>query len=145
MPSARSVVRALLAVVGLALLALGAGIAVPVLGQEGFPVGLAIGLGVLLFAVGGAALGAAALLSGRGLRASQRAALELAGVLAVLALVVPATGMFVTPGLLYDWFGVAAPAAAVMGWLYLSLGALAIAVVVALWRAVEIAYAAATD
>ncbi len=145
MPSARFVVRVLLAVVGVALVALGVAIGVPALGQEGFPVGLAIGLAVLLVAVGGAALGAAALLSGRDLRPAQRAGLKLAGVLAVLAFVLPATGMFVVPELLYGQFGLAAPAAAVMGWLYLSLGALALAVLVALWRAAELAYAAVTD
>jgi chromate transport protein ChrA len=95
-----------------------------------------------VIAAGGASLGAAALLSGHALKRSQRAALKLAGLLAVLAFVAPAMGMFVVPELLYDYFGLQAPAAAILGWLYLSLAALLIAVVVALWRAAELAYAA---
>ncbi|MCG1003809.1 MULTISPECIES: hypothetical protein [Halobacterium] len=142
MPSVRSVARALLAVVGVALVTLGVAIGVPALGQDGFPVGLALGLAVLSFAAGGAERGAAALLSGRGLRPAQRAVLKLAGVLAVLAFVLPATGLFVAPELLYDQFGVDALVAAILGWLYLSTGALAVAVLVALWRAAELAYAA---
>lgn len=142
MPAARSVVRALLVALGVVLVAVGFAVLVPALGQEGFPVGLAIGLGVLLIAAGGAALGGAALLSGAGLRPVQRAALKLAGVLAVLAFVLPVTGLFVVPDLLYDWFGRQAPAAAVAGWIYLTLGAFAVAVLVALWRIAELAYAA---
>lgn len=141
MPSARSVVRALLAALGVVLVAVGIAILVPALGEEGFPVGLAIGLGILLIAAGGASLGSAALLSGAGLRPVQRAALKLAGALAVLAFVLPATGMFVVPDLLFDWFGMQAPAVAIMSWLYLTLGAFAVAVLVALWRTGELAYA----
>jgi hypothetical protein len=141
-PSARSVLRVLLAALGVVLVVVGLGILVPALGKEGFPVGLAIGLGILVIAAGGASLGAAALLSGHALKRSQRAALKLAGLLAVLAFVAPAMGMFVVPELLYDYFGLQAPAAAILGWLYLSLAALLIAVVVALWRAAELAYAA---
>lgn len=140
MPSARSVARVLLAVLGVALVALGLAVGVPALGKEGFSVGLAIGLALLSLAGGGAALGAAALLSGRGLRPAQRAGLKLAGVLAVLAFVLPATGIFVAPDLLYDQFGVAAPAAAILAWLYLSMGALGVGALVALWRAAELAY-----
>lgn len=142
MPSARSVVRALLAAPGVVLVVVGIAILVPALGEEGFPVGLAIGLGILLIAAGGASLGSAALLSGDGLRPIQRAALKLAGVLAVLAFVLPATGMFVAPDLLFDWFGMQGPAVAIMSWLYLTLGAFAIAVLVALWRTAELVYAA---
>lgn len=140
MPSLRSVARVLLAVLGVALVAFGLAVGVPALGQEGFSAGLALGLAALSMAAGGAALGAAALLSGRGLRPAQRAGLKLAGVLAVLAFVLPAAGVFVAPDLLYDQFGLAAPAAAIVGWLSLSLGALGVGVLVALWRAAELAY-----
>ncbi|WP_353634315.1 hypothetical protein ABSL23_14855 [Halobacterium sp. NMX12-1] len=140
MSSLRSVARVLLAVLGVALVAFGLAVGVPALGQEGFSVGFALGLAALSMAAGGAALGAAALLSGRGLRPAQRAGLKLAGVLAVLAFVLPVAGIFVAPDLLYDQFGTAAPAAAVLGWLYLSLGALAVGALVALWRAAELAY-----
>jgi|GEM_PF-1555327 len=140
MPSARSVARVLLAVLGVALVALGLAVGVPALGKEGFSVGLAIGLAVLSLAAGGAALGAVALLSGRGLRPAQRVALKLAGVLAVLAFVLPATGVFVAPDLLYDQFGLDAPVAAILAWLFLSLGVLGVGALVALWRAAELAY-----
>jgi len=141
-PSARSVLRVLLAALGLVLVVVGLGILLPALGQEGFPVGLAIGFGSLVIAAGGASLGAAALLSGHALKRSQRAVLKLAGLLAVLAFVAPVTGLFVVPELLYDYFGLQAPAAAILGWLSLSLAALLVTIVVALWRAAEVAYGA---
>ena len=144
MLSVRSVARALLAVVGIALMGFGVLTGASVWGSDAFPAGLALGFALLVFAAGGAVLGAAALLSGHALRPAQRAGLKLAGVLAVAAFVLPAVGVFFAPELLFDWFGADAFVAAVVAWFYLSTGALVVGVGVALWRAGELAYAELT-
>ncbi|MFB6268548.1 MAG: hypothetical protein ABEH83_01295 [Halobacterium sp.] len=138
MPSVRSALRVLLVVAGAALILYGGAVLASTVGEEGFPVGLAIGVGLLLVAAGGASLGGAALLSGESLRPVQRAALKLAGVLAVLAFVLPTVGFLGTPGLLFEWFGANGPVVAILAWFYLTLAALALAVLVALWRAAEL-------
>lgn len=141
MPSLRSVVRALLVVAGAALTLFGLATLASTVGQEGFPVGLAVGFGILLVAAGGASLGGAALLSGQSLRPVQRGALKLAGALAVLGFVLPAVGFFLTPDLLYEWFGRQGLVVPIIAWLYATLAALAVALLVGLWRAGELAYA----
>lgn len=142
MPAARDVLRVLLAVLGGGLLVAGSLLGVTVVGEHGFPAGLALGLALLVVAAGGAALGAAALLSGRSLTSAQRAGLKLAGALAVAAFVLPALGVFVAPDLLYEWFGVRPSLAGILAWFYLSAVALGVAVVVGAWRVSELAYAA---
>lgn len=141
MPSLHSALRVLLVVAGLALVLFGAATLAGTVGEEGFPVGLAVGFGILLVAAGGATLGGAAVLSGESLRPVQRAGLKFAGVLAVLSFVLPAVGFFGTPGLLFEWFGANGPVVAIAAWFYLLLGAVALTVLVALWRAGELAYA----
>jgi hypothetical protein len=138
-PTARSVARALLAVAGVALVAAGIAIAVPAYGHDAFPAGLALGLGVLVFAAGIAVLGGAALLSGQALNRGQRLGLKLAGLLAIGAFLLPVGGLFVTPDLLADLVGAPPSVAALLAWLYLTTGALAIACVVALWWGAETA------
>jgi hypothetical protein len=140
-PSLRSITRVLLVVVGAALALFGVAVLAETAGQEGFPVGLAIGLGILLVAAGGASLGGAALLSGQSLRPVQRAGLKLAGALAVLGFVLPAIGFFLTPDLLFEWFGRQGLLVPIIAWLYATLAAVAVAVLVGLWRAGELAYA----
>lgn len=144
MPALRSAVRWLFAAAGVALVAAGLLLGSSALGAEGFPTGLALGFAVLLFAAGGALLGGAALVSGRGLRSGQRAALKFAGALAVAAFVLPAFGVFVAPGLLVEWFGMRGIVAALVGWLYLTAAAVVVALAVAVWRAAELAYARVT-
>ncbi|WP_232702573.1 hypothetical protein [Halobacterium wangiae] len=144
MPPVRSVLRALLAVVGVALMGFGVLTGASVWGSDAFPAGLALGFALLAFAAGGAILGAAALLSGHTLRPAQRTGLKLAGVLAVAAFVLPAVGVLVVPGVLFDWFGGSGFAVAIVGWFYLSATAFGVAVLVAIWRAAELAYGAFT-
>lgn len=141
MTSLRAVVRALLFVAGALLVLFGLATLASTAGEEGFPVGLAIGFGILVLAAGGASLGGAALLSGQSLRPAQRGALKLAGALAVLGFVLPAVGFFVTPGLLYEWFGRQGLVVPIIAWLYATLAALAVALLVGLWRVSELAYA----
>lgn len=144
MPSARSVLRALFAGAGVVLLAVGALISASAMGSEGFPAGLALGLGVLVFAAGGAVLGGAALFSGGSLSTVQRGALKAAGVLAIVAFVLPVTGIFLAPGVLFDWFGLQGPVAALLAWLYLTMAAAAVALAVAAWRGGELVWEWAT-
>jgi hypothetical protein len=131
------VLRALLAGAGAVLLAFGALVAAAAMGSEGFPAGLALGLGVLVFAAGGAVLGCAALFSGGSLGTVQRGALKAGGVLAVLAFVLPAAAVFLVPDLLFDWFGLRGPLAALVAWLSFTFAAAVLALVVAAWRGGE--------
>ncbi|MFB6073339.1 MAG: hypothetical protein ABEJ88_10295 [Halobacterium sp.] len=144
MSTARSVARALLAAVGVALVAFAVFVGASVWGSEAFPAGLALGLALVAFAAGVAALGAAALLSGETLRPVQRAALKLAGALAVAAFVLPAAGVFLAPELLYEWFGRPGFAVAIAAWFYLTAAAVVVGALVAAWRALELAYALVT-
>ena len=145
MPSARSVARGLLAIVGIALMGFAVLIGASVWGSDAFPAGLALGFALLLFAAGGAVLGCAALLSGNALRPAQRAGLKLAGALAVAAFVIPVVAVFAVPELLFDWFDAPPFVGALVAWFSLSTAAFAVGVVVALWRAGELAYASATS
>jgi hypothetical protein len=140
MPSARVVLRALFAGAGAVLVAAGALISMQAMASQGFPAGLALGLGILVFAAGGAVLGGAALFSGGSLSTVQRGALKAAGALAVLAFVLPAAGIFLTPDLLFDWFGLRGPLAALVAWLTLTLAAVAVGLVVAAWRGGELVW-----
>lgn len=140
MPTARSVARALLAALGVVLVAAGVAIAVPAYGEPAFPAGLALGLGILLFAAGGAALGGAALLSGRALSRGQRLGLKVAGCLAIAAFVLPVGSVLVAPGLVTGVIDAPPILAALVSWLYLSTGALVVAFAVAVWWALGVAY-----
>lgn len=141
MPSARSVLRALLVVAGVAITALGLLLAATGWGAEGFPGGLALVFGVFALAGGGGVLGAAALLSGASLRPVQATMLKLAGAIAVAAFVLPAGLLLFAPSALYAQFGPAGVGGAVLLWLLLALAALALGVWVGCWRAGELAYA----
>lgn len=138
MPALRSVVRLVLAVAGVAIVLFGVGVGATAWGTEGFPAGLALGFALLAVAAGGAVLGAAALLSGESFGPLQRAGLQLAGALAVLAFVLPAGAVFLSPDLLFDWFGSSALVAPILAWFSLTLGALLVAVAVGVWRAGEL-------
>lgn len=122
------------------LVAAGIAIAVPAFGEDAFPAGLALGLGILLFAAGGAALGGAALLSGRALGRGQRLALKVAGVLAVVAFVLPVGALLAAPELVTGVVDAPPSVAALVAWLYLSTGALVVAFAVAVWWALAFAY-----
>lgn len=140
-PSIRSVLRALLVVVGVVITALGLLFAATGWGTEGFPGGLALVFGFFALAGGGGVLGAAALLSGASLRPVQATMLKLAGGLAVAAFVLPAGLLLFAPGALLHQFGPAGLGGAVVLWVLLALAALVLAVCVGCWRAGELAYA----
>lgn len=142
MTTARSVARALLAVAGFVLTAAGVAIAVPAFGEEAFPAGLALGLGVLLFAAGSAALGGAALLSGESLRRGQRLALKLAGLLALAAFVLPVGSLVFAPDLVTRVVDAPPILAALVAWFYLTSGALVAACGVLFWWVLGVAYRA---
>jgi hypothetical protein len=139
-PSARSVLRALLAVAGAALLLFGAAMTASGLGAEGFPGGLAVVFGFFVLAAGGGVAGAALLLSGAGLRPVQTRLLQFAGALGVLAFLGPALALLVVPGAVIGEFGVAGVGGAVFLWLVLTALATVVAVAVGCWRAAELAY-----
>jgi len=139
-PSARSLTRVSLAVLGVVSLAAAIAVGVPAVQQEGFPAGLALGVAVLLFAAGGASLGGAALLSGRALGRGQRLAVKLAGVLAVAAFALPAFSVFVAPGFLPRLFGTQPLVASLVAWLYLTAAAVAVGVATVAWWLLERAY-----
>lgn len=145
MLSARSALCAVLIVVGLPLVGLGLLLGASGYGTEGFPAGLALVFGLLAFAGGGGALGGAALLSGPGLRRAQRTALNLAGLLAVAAFLLPAVGLVLAPELLFEGFGMDGLVVAVLGWLLLTAASLAVAVGVGVWRSGELLYARFTQ
>ncbi|MGB9965032.1 hypothetical protein [Halobacterium sp. CBA1126] len=145
MPSARRVLRGLLAVVGAALLLFGVALTASGFGSEGFPGGLAVVFGFFVLAAGGGVAGAALLLSGRSLRPVQARLLQLAGAIGVLAFLGPALAVLLAPGGLLAEFGPAGVGGAVMLWLALTALATVVAVGVACWRAAELAYDALTD
>ncbi|SEW23770.1 hypothetical protein [Halobacterium jilantaiense] len=140
MPSLRSVFRALLVVAGIGITALGLLFAATGWGAEGFPAGLALVFGFVALAGGGGVLGVAALLSGGSLRPVQTTMLKLAGGLAVVALALPAGLLVVAPAALPGQLGPAGVGDAVLLWLLLALGALALAVWVGIWRAGELVH-----
>lgn len=140
MPTARSVLRWLLTAVGAVGVLLGLLVGASAYGSEGFPAGLALVFGLLIFAGGGAVLGGAALLSGGNLSPAQRVALKFAGVLAVAAFLLPAVGLVLAPELLFGEFGMEGFVGALLGWLFLTAASVAIAVGVGAWRGGEFLY-----
>jgi len=144
-PSARSVARGLLAIVGIALMGFAVLIGASVWGATRSPPASPSGSHSSCSPRVVPCSVAPRCSPGTPSVPAQRAGLKLAGALAVAAFVIPVVAVFAVPELLFDWFDAPPFVGALVAWFSLSTAAFAVGVVVALWRAGELAYASATS
>jgi len=130
MPAAASVLRALLAVVGVFFAAVGVAVGAFAFTGDGLPAMLALGFSVLAAAAGGATL-TTALSASTGLGPAQASALKFASVFALAALAVPVVGQVADPSLLASWFGFGGAVGTALRMFVLALAALVVGLAIA--------------